>query len=151
MPAMKTTAMMLLVPVFMLSGCKTTGKVVSAPFKGAYAVGKGAADVTGAVGGAAIDTGKFVGGAAIDTGKFAGKSAYTVGKGVYYVGSVPVKITDAALDTTERVLRITSHVVDLSGKTVTVVKDIQSVQLNNELMKIKAAKNVLSVFVDVAR
>ncbi len=151
MPGMKTTALALLVPVFLLAGCKTTGKVVSAPFKGAYAVGKGAVNVTGAVGGAAIDTGKFVGGAAIDTGEFVGKGVYGVGKGIYYVGTVPVKITDAALNTTERMLRMTTQMVDLTGKTVTIAKDIQAVHLNNELAKIKGARNILSVLVDVAR
>lgn len=159
---MKFRVFAIAIPLIMFAGCKTTGKVVSAPFKGAYAVGKGTAKTVGTVGGAAIDTGEFVGGAAIDTGEFVGgaaidtgefvgKSAYGVGKGVYYVGSVPVKITDAALDTTERMLRITSHVVDLSGKTVTVVKDIQAVQLNNELKKYKGAKNVLGVLVDIIR
>jgi len=154
MRPLKLKFLMCAMAALALSGCgvaKTTGKVAAAPFKATYAIGKGVVNTGEAVGGAAIDTGEFVGGAAIDTTKFAGKSVYAAGKGVYFVGSVPVKITDAALDTTERVLRITSQVVDLSGKTVTVVKDIQAVQLNSELAKLKTAKNVLSVLVDVAR
>lgn len=135
----------------LLTGCKTAGKVATAPFKATYAVGKGVVNTGGAVGGAAIDTGEFVGKGVYGTGKFIGEGVYTVGKGVYYVGSVPVKITDAALDTTEQVLRITTTMVDLTGKTVTVAKDIQAIHLNNELAKFKTAKNVLSVFVDVAR
>jgi len=126
--------------IALLGGCKTAGKVATAPFKGAYAVGK----TTGKV---AYGTGKVAYGA----GKLAGEGVYAVGKGVYYVGSVPVKITDAALDTTEQVLRITTNFVDLTGKVATVSRDIQAVHLNNELAKFKTAKNVVSVLVDVAR
>lgn len=142
------------VSALVLSGCgvaKTTGKVAAAPFKATYAVGKGVVNTGEAVGGAAIDTGEFVGKGVYGTGKFVGEGVYTVGKGVYYVGSVPVTITDAALSTTERVLRITTTMVDLTGKTVTVAKDVQAIHLNNELAKFKTAKNVLSVLVDVAR
>jgi len=75
----------LAVSLIALSGCKTTGKVVSAPFKGAYAVGKGTVKAVGAVGGAAVDTGEFVGEGAIDAGKAVGKGVYGVGKGVYFI------------------------------------------------------------------
>ena len=149
-----TTLSLIAGTALILSGCgvaKTTGKVAAAPFKATYAVGKGVVNTGEAVGGAAIDTGEFVGKGVYGTGKFVGEGVYAAGKGVYFVGSVPVKITDAALDTTERVLRITTTMVDLTGKTVTVAKDIQSVHLNNELAKLKTAKNVLSVLVDVAR
>lgn len=154
MSRLKSKFVLFATSALLLSSCgvaKTTGKVAAAPFKGAYAVGKGVATVGGAVGGAAVDTGEFVGKGVYGTGKFVGEGVYTVGKGVYFVGSVPVKITDAALDTTEQMLRITTQMVDLTGKTVTVAKDIQSIHLNNELAKYKTAKNVLSVLVDVVR
>jgi len=119
-----------------MPGCgvaKTTAKVASMPFKAGYEV----VNTTGKV--------------AYGTAKFTSKGIVAVGKGVYYVGSVPVTITDAALDTTTRVVTITSQVVDLTGKTVTVARNVQAAQLENELLKYKGAKNVLSVFVDVFR
>jgi len=136
---------------FLLSGCKTAGKVVTAPFKGAYevgkATGKGVYTVGKTTGQVAYGTGKV----AVGAGKLAGEGVYTVGKGVYYVGSVPVKITDAAMDTTERMLRMTTTFVDLAGKTATVTRDIQAVHLDNELAKVKTAKNILGVLVDIVR
>lgn len=116
-----------------LSGCgvaKTTAKVASLPFKAGYEV----AETTGKV--------------AYGTAKFTSKGIVAVGKGVYYVGSVPVTITDAALDTTTKVVTITTQLVDLTGKTVTVARNVQAAQLEQELLKYKGAKNVISVFVD---
>lgn len=113
-----------------LPGCMTvakgTGKAMALPFKATYATGK----------------------AAVGTTKFVGKSAFATGKGVYYVGSVPVKITDKALDTTSKVLRITTQMVDLTGKVVVVSRDIQAAKLDEELGKYRFAKNVISVTVD---
>ncbi len=127
-----------------LSGCgvaKTTAKVATFPFKAGY-------EVVETTGEGVYATGKFAGKGVYNTGKFAGKGVYNVGKGVYYVGSVPVKITDAALDTTSKVLRITTQMVDLTGKVVTVSRDIQSYELERELQAIKGAKNIISVLVD---
>lgn len=107
----------------LLSGCavaKTTGKVAALPFKGAYYAVKGT-----------------------------GKAAWATGKGIYYVGTVPVKITDKALDTTAKVLQVTTQAVDATGKVVTVSRQIQSAELNAELAAIKGASGVLSVMVDV--
>ncbi len=117
---------------FVLSGCGVH-KVVTVPVKGAY------------------KTTKFVGKTAMGGTKMVGKGLWATGKGVYYVGSVPVKITDAALDTTAKMLTITTQAVDLSGKVVTVSRDINATRLEAELSTLKTAKNVLSVFVDVAR
>lgn len=118
----------------MLPGCmtmaKATGDVVSLPFKAAYHTTKG------------------VGKVGVGTTKFVGKSMYATGKGVYYVGSVPVKITDAALDTTVQVLTITTKAVDLSGKVVVMSRQIQSSELDKELSKLRFAKNILEVTVD---
>ncbi|WP_377886268.1 hypothetical protein [Algimonas porphyrae] len=117
-----------------LTGCmtvaKTTGSVAALPFKAAYHTTKG------------------VGKVAVGTTKFAGKSAYATGKGVYYVGAVPVKITDAALDTTVKVLTITTKAVDLSGKVVKVSRQIQAAELDKELSKLRHARNIISVTVD---
>ena len=83
-----------------------------------------------------------------ETGKFAGKTAVAAGKGVYYIGTVPVKITDSALDTTARVLTLTTQVMDMTGEVVTVSRDIQAMQLDTELKAFKSVKNLISVFVD---
>lgn len=117
---------------FGLSSCGVH-KVVTVPVKGVY------------------NTTKFVGKTAIGGTKLVGKGLWATGKGVYYIGSVPVKITDAALDTTAKVLTITTQTVDLAGKVVTVSRNVTAARLEAELAGLKTAKNVLSVFVDVAR
>jgi len=124
---------LLIAASFSLSACivaKTTGKVAALPFKAAYG------------------TTKFAGKSVYNTGKFAGKSAIATGKGVYYVGSVPVKITNKALDTTTKVLTVTTQVVTLGGKVMTVSRQIQSSQLDAELAGIRSSANVLSVVID---
>ena len=117
-----------------LSACstvaKTTGKAVALPFEATY------------------HTGKAVGKGVVGTTKFAGKTAFATGKGVYYVGSVPVKITDKALDTSSKMLRVTTQMVDLTGKVVTVSRNIQAAQLESELIKYQGATNVLGVTID---
>jgi len=116
-----------------LTGCvvaKATGKVAAFPFKAAY------------------KTTELTGKTIYGTGKFMGKSAFAVGKGVYYVGSVPVKITDKALDTTSKVLSVTTQAVNLSGKVITTTRYIQSAELEGELAALKGATNILSVLID---
>ena len=127
---------------FGLSSCVAT-KVVTAPVK--LAVG-----TTKAVGQAAIGTTKFVGKTAIGGTKLVGEGLWATGKGVYYVGTVPVKVTNAALDTTAKVLTITTQAVDLSGKVVSVSRNVNAARLEAELAGLKSAKNILSVFVDAA-
>lgn len=125
-----------------LSSCVVT-KVVTAPVKLA-------AGTTKMVGKAAVGTTKIVGKTAIGGTKLVGEGLWATGKGVYYMGSVPVKITNAALDTTAKVLTITTQAVDLSGRVVTVSRDVQAARLDAELAGLKSAKNILSVFVDIA-
>jgi len=119
---------------FALTGCmtvaKTTGKAVALPFKATY------------------HTGKTVGKGVVGTTKMVGKGAFATGKGVYYVGSVPVKITDQALDTTTQVLTVTTQLVDLSGSVVTVSRQISAAKLDDELFNLKRASNVVSVIID---
>ncbi len=125
-----------------LSGCgvaKTTAKVATLPVK--------ATVKTGEVAGKSV---YYTGKGAYHTGKFAGNAAYQTGKGVYYVGSVPVKITDKALDTTSKVLTVTTQAVDLTGKVVVYTKQIQAANLDAELANIKRMKNIISVLVDAA-
>lgn len=117
---------------FGLSACGVH-KVVTVPVKGTY------------------QTTKFVGKTAVGGTKAVGKGLWATGKGVYYIGSVPVKVTDAALDTTAKVLTITTQAVSLSGEVVTVSRNINAARLESELAGIKTAKNILSVFVDVAK
>lgn len=118
-----------------LSGCgvaKTTGKVASLPFKAAY------------------KTTELTGKGVYHTGRIAGTGIYKTGKTVYYVGRVPVQITDQALDTTTKVLTITTQVVDLSGKVMTLQRQIHASELDAELATIRGAANVVRVFVDAA-
>ncbi len=130
--------------ILALPGCqiaKVTGKVAALPFKAVY------------------KTGEFAGKTVYKTGELAGKSVYYTGKGVYgagkfagkgvyYIGTTPIKITDKALDTTAKVLSITTQVADAGGKVLTVSRQIQASELEAELMAIRSAGNILSVFVD---
>lgn len=131
---------------------KTTGKIAALPVKAVYKTGEFAGKSvyhTGRLAGTAVyKTGEFAGKSVYETGKFAGKSVVATGKGIYYLGSVPVKITDKALDTSARVLAVTTEAVDLTGKVVTVTRDIQALELEAELQALKGVSNLLRVFVD---
>ena len=124
-----------------LSACGVH-KVVTVPAKGVY-------ETTKFAGKAVVGTTKFAGKTVYGTGKLAGKSVWATGKGVYYIGTVPVKITDKALDTSAKVLSLTTQSLDAAGKVVTLTREIQATQLDAELGAIKGAKGVLSVVVDV--
>ena len=135
----------------LLSGCavaKTTGKVAALPFKATYEttkfVGKSAYKTTEFAGKSVIATGKGV----YKTTEAVGKGVYNTGKGIYYIGTVPVKITDKALDTGSKVLTLTTQMIDATGKAVSVTRQIQAARLDFELSAIKSATNVLSVVVD---
>ncbi len=138
---------------FGLSSCAAT-KVVTAPVKLAVGttkvVGKAAIGTTKVVGKTAVGTTKFAGKTVIGGTKLVGEGLWATGKGVYYVGTVPVKVTNAALDTTAKVLTITTQAVDLTGKVVSVSRDVNAARLEAELAGLKSAKNILSVFVDAA-
>ncbi len=128
-----------------LSGCqvaKTTGKVAALPFKAAYETSKFA-------GKSVYYTGKYTGKGIYETGKFAGKSVAAMGKGVYYMGTVPVKITDKALDTSAKVLTLTTQAADAGGKVLEVTRQIQATELDAELAALKGTANLLGVIVDV--
>lgn len=131
---------------------KTTGKVAALPFKAVYKTGELAGKTvykTGEFAGKSVyHTGRFAGKSVYETGKFAGKTVAATGKGLYYIGTVPVKITDKALDTSARVLTLTTKAIDLSGKVVTITRDIQAMELEAELQALKGLKGLLNVFVD---
>ena len=134
-----------------LSGCqvaKTTGKVAALPFKAVYKTGEFAGKTVYKTGELAGKSVYYTGKGVYKTGEFAGKTVVAAGKGVYYVGTVPVKITDKALDTTAKVLTITTQAVDVSGKVITTARTIQSAELEAELAAVKGATNILSVIVD---
>lgn len=126
----------------LVSGCGMH-KVVTVPAKGVYETTKFAGKTT-------VGATKLTGKAAVGTTKMVGKGMWATGKGIYYIGSVPVKITDAALDTSVKILTITTQMVDLTGSVVSVSRDISAMQLDAELQNIKRAKNIVSVFVDIA-
>lgn len=140
----------------LLSGCgvaKTTGKVAALPFKAVYKTGefagKSVYHTSRLAGKGVYNTGKYTGKGVYHTGKFAGESVIATGKGVYYVGTVPVKVTDKALDTSAKVLNVTTQAIDLTGKVVTVTRRIQAAELESELAALEGATNVLGVVVDV--
>jgi len=141
-----------------LSGCaavNATGNVITAPIKltakTAEVTGKGVYGATKLTGKTVAGTSVIAGKTVIGTGKFAGKTVVGTGKGLYYIGSTPVHIANGALDTSNKVLRVTTQMVDLSGKVVKVSRDIQAFQLENELSKFRGAKNIMDIAVSVVR
>jgi len=141
---------------FVLSGCavtKTAGQVVAAPIKltakTAEVTGKGVYGTTKFAGKTVAGTGVVAGKTVIGTGKLAGRAAVGTGKGLYYIGSTPVHIANGALDTSNKILRVTTQMVDLSGKVVKVSRDIQAFQLESELAKYRGAKNVMDIAVSI--
>ncbi|MGB3456637.1 MAG: hypothetical protein WBG08_08315 [Litorimonas sp.] len=116
---------LIVVTALWLSGCmtvaKTTGKAVALPFQATYAVGK-----------------------------TTGKAVIGTGKAVYYVGSVPVKISDKALDTTTDMLVVTKTALDTAGSVMKVTRTIKAAQLDAELDNIRRAGNLIEVVIDVA-
>lgn len=134
-----------------LSGCqiaKTTGKVATLPFKGVYKTGEFAGKTVYKTGELAGKSVYYTGKGVYKTGEFVGKTAYNTGKGIYYIGTVPIKITDKALDTTSKVLTVTTQTLDVGGKVVTTARTIQASELEAELAAIKGASNILNVVVD---
>ena len=130
-----------------LSSCtvaKVTSKAASLPFKAVYKTGE---YTTKGV----YYTGKGAGTVAYNTGMFAGKGVYYTGKGAYNVAKVPVNVTNAALDTSAKVLTVTTQVVDLSGKVVTVSRTLQRYEVDSYVSQAQGAANVVDILVDVYR
>ncbi len=123
---------------------KTTGKVASLPFKAVYKTGELA-------GKGVYYTGKSAGTVVYTTGMFATKGTYYTGKGLYNVAKVPVKVTNAALDTSVKVLTVTTQVVDLSGKVVTVSRTMQRSEVDAYINQAQGAANIVNILVDVFR
>ena len=145
--SMRNLSIMTAVLALTLGGCvvaKTTGAVITAPVKLA---GK-TAELTGKT---AFGATKMTGKAVVGTGKLAGKAVVGTGKGIYYIGSTPVHIANGALDTSYKVLRLTTQTVDLTGKVVSVSRDIQAIHLETELLKYRGAANVLAIAVNAVR
>ncbi|WP_298912108.1 hypothetical protein [uncultured Algimonas sp.] len=120
----------------LLSGCITAAKTVvgvaTLPVKATY------------------HAGKAVGKGVVGVGKLAGSGAKATGEGVYYVGSIPVRITDRALSATTDMLVVTTQLVDATGRLIATTRTIQASQLDAELRSLEQAENVVSVFVDAA-
>ena len=131
----------------LLGGCaaaKITGQAAALPFKAVYKTGE---YTTKGV----YYTGKGAGTVAYNTGMFAGKGVYYTSKGAYNVAKVPVNVTNAALDSSAKVLTVTTQVVDLSGKAVTVSKNVQRSEVDAYVTQARGAANVLDILVDVYR
>lgn len=110
---------------FNVAGCgaaKTAGKVIAAPVKGVYQVGK-----------------------------YTGKAAVWTGKGFVKTGETAVNVTNAALDTTSRVLLVTSQVINVSGQIVTVSSQISRAELEATLAAARESKDIVSILIDVAQ
>ena len=149
--SMRNLSIMTAVLALTLGGCavaKTTGAVITAPVKLAGKTAFGATKMTGK---AVVGTGEITGKTVIGTGKLAGKAVVGTGKGIYYIGSTPVHIANGALDTSYKVLRLTTQTVDLTGKVVSVSRDIQAIHLETELLKYRGAANVLAIAVNAVR
>lgn len=131
----------------LFGGCtvaKVTGKAAALPFKAAYKTGE---YTTKGV----YLTGQGAGTVTYHTGMFTGKGVYYAGKGTYNVARVPIRVTNAALDTSIKVLTVTTQVVDLSGKAVTLSRTLPRSEVDGYIVQAKNAANVLDIFVDIYR
>jgi len=152
---MKRLIMTAIIATISLGGCavaKTTGAVIAAPIKvvgkTTELTGKGVIGATKLTGKTAFGATKLTGDAIVGTSKLAGKTVVGAGKTIYYIGSTPVHIANGALDTSNKILRVTTQTVDLAGKVASVSRDIQAIHLETELMKYRGAANVLSIAVN---
>lgn len=116
-----------------------------------FGVGLSACSTVKTVGKATGAVAAFPFKAVYKTGELTTKGLYNTGKGVYHVATVPVKMTNAALDTGAKVLTVTTKVVDLSGKVIEVSRNIERAEVDAYVNKARGATNVLSVLVDAAR
>lgn len=117
---------------------KLTGKSVYYGGKGAYEVGEfGAKGV--------YYTGKFAGTSVINLVEASGVGLQKVGHGMYYLGSVPLKVTDAVLTTAETALDVTVLVVDAAGQVVELRKRIDALALSAELEALKQVPNLIEI------
>ena len=134
---------------------KATVKTGELATKGVYYTGKGAGTATYKTGEVATKgvyyTGKGTGTAVMKTGELAGKGAYYTGKGAYHTAKVPVVVMNNALDTSAKVLSVTTQVVDLTGKVVTVSRNVNRAEVHGYIAQARGAANVLSIVVDLAR
>jgi hypothetical protein len=105
---------------------KFTGKGLYYAGKGAYEVGEFGVD-------AAYTIGKYSVGGVLNTMEMAGHGVRKVADGLYYLGSIPVRVTERALNTTDRLLRISVRIVDTAGRIVELAKDVSALQLESEL------------------
>ncbi len=144
---MRISIFLLILTTSLLGGCavaKTTGKIASLPCKAVYKTGE-----LGAKG--VYYTGKGAGSVVYTTGMFAAKGTYYTGKGAYNIAKVPVRVTNAALDTTAKILTVTTQIVDLSGKVVTVSRTMQRSEVDTYINQAQGAANIVSILVDVFR
>ena len=151
---MQKPVLTLLAASFILSGCavaKGAGKVATLPVKAVYHTGKTAGKGVYYTGKGAYLLGKGTGTVVYKTGMFAGKGVYYTGKGAVTVAKVPVRVTNAALDTSIKVLTVTTQVVDLSGKVVSVSRQVQRSEVDAYVNQAKNAANVVGILVDVFR
>lgn len=135
----------------LLSGCavaKTTGKVAAAPFKVAGKTAEVAGKTVYYTGKGTYKTAEMAGKGVYYTGKGAYKTTEFAGRTLYHVGRTPVVITNEALDTASRVLRVTEQVMDVSGKAYTLSRDIPRSELDAYLSAVKKAKNVADVLIE---
>ncbi len=149
----------------LLGGCavaKTTGKVAALPFKAAYKTGEIAGKGVYYTGKGAYKTGEYAakglyytgkgaGTVVYKTGMFTGKGVYYTGKGAVAVAKVPIRVTNAALDTTAKFLTVTTQVVDLSGKVVSLSRTVPRAEVDGYISQAKNAANVVGIVVDAFR
>lgn len=124
------------------NGAWESGKLAG---KGVYYGGKGAYEV-GEFGAKGVYyTGKFAGTSVVNLVEATGVGLTKVGHGVYYLGSVPLKVTDAVLTTAETALDVTVLVVDTAGQVVELRKRIDALALSAELEALKQVPNLLEI------
>ncbi len=123
---------------FAAVGTYQSGKLMT---KGAYEVGE-----LGAKG--VYYTGKYTGKGVLGTLEMTGNGLVKSGHGLYYMGTVPLKVTESALSTASGALTITVRVLDAAGRVVELKKNIEMMALSSEIQLLKSVPNLVDVLLD---
>lgn len=132
-----------------VKGAYQTGKFAAVgTYQGGRLVTKGAYEV-GELGAKGVYyTGKYAGQGVLGTLEMTGNGLVKTGRGLYYLGTVPLKVTESALTTASGVLTVTVRVLDAAGRIVELKKDIEMMALSSEIQLLKSVPNLVDVLLD---
>jgi hypothetical protein len=116
--------------------------------KGAYYTGKGAYDVGHFGVDIAYNTGKCTAAAILNTMEMAGNGVRQVARGLYYLGAIPLRMTERLLYAANDVIDITVRVLDTAGRVIELTKRVQALALESELAFLRDVPDLVDILLD---